>query len=131
MRQSLLTAPMISGQRLFVTHSWCQPGENSRKARRVARHRNKVNRQPSSQRLTSVVPFLPRAPTPPAGAYFCTILSTFIYTAVPMVSLVWGVHPVTLNRQFALAATLYFLAGGTGMEWRLVSLQERNRTSFA
>lgn len=46
-------------------------------------------------------------------AYFCTVLSTFIYTAVPMVSLVWGVHPVTLNRQFALAATLYFVAGGT------------------
>lgn len=49
-------------------------------------------------------------------SYFCTILSTFIYTAVPMVSLVWGVHPVTLNRQFALAATLYFVAGGTQLQ---------------
>lgn len=45
-------------------------------------------------------------------AYFCTILSTFVYTCVPMVSLVWGVHPVALNGPFALAATLYFLAGG-------------------
>lgn len=44
-------------------------------------------------------------------AYFCTILSTFIYTCVPWVSLVWGVHPVTLSGQFALAATLYFTAG--------------------
>jgi hypothetical protein len=46
-------------------------------------------------------------------AYFCTVLSTFIYTCVPMVSLVWGVHPVTLNSQFALGATLYFAAGMT------------------
>lgn len=59
-------------------------------------------------------------PRPPGlgccRAYFCTILSTFIYTAVPMVSLVWGVHPVTLNRQFALAATIYFGAGGTDLD---------------
>lgn len=51
-------------------------------------------------------------------AYFCTVLSTFIYTCVPMVSLVWGVHPVTLNSQFALGATLYFAAGRPGVEVR-------------
>lgn len=49
----------------------------------------------------------------PAGtwAYFCTVLSAFVYTCVPMISLVWGVHPVELNSEFALAATLYFAAG--------------------
>lgn len=30
-----------------------------------------------------------------------------------MVSLVWGVHPVTLSGHFSLAATLYFVAGAS------------------
>lgn len=44
-------------------------------------------------------------------AYFCTVITTFVYTLVPFVSLVWGVHPVSLSWDFSLAATLYFAAG--------------------
>jgi len=44
-------------------------------------------------------------------AYFCTIFTTFIYTMVPFVSLVWGVHPTAINHHFALGATLNFIAG--------------------
>eukprot|EP00879_Flechtneria_rotunda_P023643 GHRR01025018.1.p1 GENE.GHRR01025018.1~~GHRR01025018.1.p1 ORF type:complete len:506 (+),score=180.60 GHRR01025018.1:1056-2573(+) len=44
-------------------------------------------------------------------AYLCTISSNFVYTLVPFVSLVLGVHTVTVSHKFALAATLYFAAG--------------------
>jgi hypothetical protein len=44
-------------------------------------------------------------------AYVATTITTFAYTLVPFVSLVWGVHPVALSSHFTLAATLYFAAG--------------------
>jgi hypothetical protein len=60
-------------------------------------------------------------------AYFTTIISSVVYTAIPAISLVWGIHPVVLSGRFTLAATLYFVAGA--LCCRLFSLnRSRSRT---
>jgi hypothetical protein len=40
-------------------------------------------------------------------AYFCTIATTVVFVMVPFNSLVFGYHPVTFSRDFAIAATIY------------------------
>ena len=40
--------------------------------------------------------------------YFCTIVMLPIFLAVPLVSLMFGVHPIILDGRFALFATLYY-----------------------
>jgi hypothetical protein len=44
-------------------------------------------------------------------AYFATIATTYMFTLVPFVSLVFGWHPVTFSRPFALASTAYLVRG--------------------
>jgi hypothetical protein len=53
------------------------------------------------------------APTVAAGtwAYFATIATSYMFTLVPFVSLVFGWHPVTFSRPFALASTAYLVRG--------------------
>ena len=40
-------------------------------------------------------------------AYFATIATSVVFTLVPFVSLVFGLHPVAFSKQFAIAATVY------------------------
>lgn len=50
------------------------------------------------------------APSPQKRSYFATIATTCVFTLVPFMSLVFGLHPVVFSAQFALAATLYLPA---------------------
>jgi hypothetical protein len=43
-------------------------------------------------------------------AYFATIATSYMFTLVPFVSLVFGWHPVTFSRPFALASTAYLVS---------------------
>jgi hypothetical protein len=45
-------------------------------------------------------------------AYFATIATSYMFTLVPFVSLVFGWHPVTFSRPFALASTAYLVRQG-------------------
>jgi hypothetical protein len=40
-------------------------------------------------------------------AYFATIATSIVFTLVPFVSLVFGLHPVAFSKTFAIAATVY------------------------
>lgn len=45
---------------------------------------------------------IPRAP-------FCNMITTPVFMLVPLMSIGFGYHPVTISYQYVLAATLYFL----------------------
>jgi hypothetical protein len=49
----------------------------------------------------------PRLYTNGTWSYFCTIITTTIFTLVPFMSLVFGLHPVSFSMEFALAASIY------------------------